>query len=420
MKQEIKPQRLQGKVNIPCSKSVLHRLLLGAALSVGESFICGKSLSDDVNATIACIEALGASVQEEEEGYRIWGIGEKLQTGMLCNNDSADYEDDEYIDNERGIFMCNESGSTLRFLIPIASVVLGGGMFYGTPKLMSRPLGIYEDIFGEQGINFDRAEGSISVSGQLSASDFAVRGDVSSQFITGLLFALPLLPEDSRIEITTTLQSGGYIDLTLQLLAKFGIVIYREENALIIPGEQVYVGGEFAAEADESSAAVFWAMNALGSDIEVCGLSEDSLQPDRVCREYLTKMQTDTEAVLSLMDCPDLGPVLMAAATQLNGARFTNTKRLRYKESDRLGALAEELVKFGLSMEIMEDEVIIAGNQEGHAPTEELCGHNDHRIVMALALLCTRYGGCIDGAQAVAKSFPEFWDNFLRLTNPAY
>ena len=231
------------------------------------------------------------------------------------------------------------------------------------------------------------------------------RGDVSSQFVTGSLLALPLLPEDSTLRVLPPVESRPYIDITLDIMASFGVtVMERERNFFYIPGGQRYGSRCAAVEGDWSNAAF---LLALGGGVRVSGLRPDSLQGDRVCREMLRRLERPG-AVLDLSACPDLGPVLFAAAAQRCGAVFTGTRRLRIKESDRAAAMAQELAKFGAQVTVEEDRVTVLPCPL-HAPNEELEGHNDHRIVMAMAVLCASLGGTIRGAEAVNKSYPDFF-----------
>ncbi len=256
---------------------------------------------------------------------------------------------------------------------------------------------------------------SLTVKGKLRPGLYRLRGDVSSQFISGLLFALPLLKEDSAIEILPPFESRGYVDMTLEALDVFGIRVDRQgEMRFLVPGGQCYQPAQVTVEGDWSQAAFFYGLNALDSQVEVTGLRSDSLQGDRVC-ERLMKEMTGGFLQADLSDCPDLAPVLFAVAAGLeNGAHFTGTRRLAIKESNRASAMADELAKFGAEISVGENEVKIAPVPL-HRPKEILQGHNDHRVVMALAVLATRFGGVIDDAQAISKSYPEFFRDLAGL-----
>ena len=250
--------------------------------------------------------------------------------------------------------------------------------------------------------------------GSLKGGTFPIPGDISSQFITGLLFALPLADRDSVIQITTPLESKSYISLTRQALRAFGVSAqWQDSRTLLIPGGQHYHAADMTVEGDYSGAAFYAAMNALGSDITVTGLSPDSLQGDRVYKQHFESLCAGCPEI-DISDCPDLGPVLFAVAAAKNGAVFTGTRRLRLKESDRAAAMARELAAFGTRVTVEENSVTVM--PEGfHPPERVLCGHNDHRIVMSLAVLLTLTGGEIDGAQAVRKSFPDFFEKLQML-----
>ena len=390
MRVAILPGKAKGSVAAPASKSMAHRLLICAGLSRGTSRISGVMLCEDVLATIDCLRALGASCAVDGDTVTVTGaaLSEAAPVQPLC---------------------CRESGSTLRFFIPVALLCGRQVTFTGTEKLLSRPLDVYRQLCAEKGFSFSHTGRVLQVQGRLKGGTFRVPGNISSQFITGLLFALPLTDGDSCIRITTPLESRSYVDLTIQALQAFGIRLWwQDEQTIHIPGGQRYQAADMTVEGDYSGAAFYAAMNALGSDIEITGLSPDSLQGDRVCREYFRRIR-EGNAAADVTDCPDLAPVLMAFAAMSGGARLTGTRRLRFKESDRGTVMAEELEKVGVRAAVDENEIRIGG-EHPHAPAEILQGHNDHRIVMALAVLCTRTGGVIEGAEAVRKSFPGFWD----------
>lgn len=395
MKLKISPSRLCGTVTAPPSKSYAHRMLICAALCGGESIIRGVSESEDMLATLDCISAMGAKYVRAADTISVRG----------CSPKTA----------EMKAFPCRESGSTLRFMIPPALVCCGSARFTGTPRLLERGIGIYEELLGAKGVKIAKTAEGIELEGRLSAGEYTLRGNVSSQFVSGLMFALPLLDGDSVINVLPPVESRAYIDITVAVLKKFGIEIEeREENRFFVRGSQRYVPCDIAVEGDWSNAAALFALNALGGRLNINGLDAGSIQGDRICLEYIERLRRPG-AESDISNCPDLGPVLFAlAAASGNGGVFTGTRRLRIKESDRASAMAQELEAFGVKAEVNENSVIIPPCAI-HAPERELCSHNDHRIVMALTLMLSITGGIIDGAEAVRKSYPNFFDELERL-----
>lgn len=397
MRAIIGPGPARGRINAPPSKSCAHRLLIGASLAEGESLLDGAAMSQDILATMDCVRALGAEIRVENGHLWVKGCGGQFGVG-----------------DSLPVLSCRESGSTLRFMIPLA-LCGGGGTFRGAERLMARGVSVYEELLESRGVTFVHEKDSLTVKGRLQPGVYRMRGDVSSQFISGLLFALPLLKEDSAIEILPPFESRGYVDMTLEALDVFGIRVDRQvEMRFLVPGGQCYQPAQVTVEGDWSQAAFFYGLNALGSQVEVTGLRSDSLQGDRVCERLLKEMNGGSLQA-DLSDCPDLAPVLFAVAAGLeHGAYFTGTRRLAIKESNRASAMAEELAKFGAEISVGENEVKIAPVTL-HRPKEILQGHNDHRVVMALAVLATRFGGVIDDAQAISKSYPEFFRDLAGL-----
>lgn len=392
MKVSIKPGRASGCVCAPPSKSYAHRLLICAALAEGESRICGISKSEDMNATLDCLTALGRC-------YEVTGTEVKI----LARREATQAE-----------FLCRESGSTLRFFIPLALALRGGGRFTGTARLMERGVGIYEELFGKRGVHIEEDAESIRFQGTLEAGEYTLRGDVSSQFVSGLLFALPLLKRDSLIRVLPPVESRRYIDITIDAMRRFGVKVWeREENCFAIEGGQQYTAQSAEVEGDWSNAAALLAFNSVGGAVTVTGLERESLQGDKICVEHLARLERPG-AEIDISDCPDLGPVLFAAAAAKHGAVFHGTRRLSIKESDRAQAMAEELKKFGIRTELGENRVkVFPGKLE--KPRQTLSAHNDHRIVMAVALLASMTGGEIEGAEAVRKSYPDFFETLRQL-----
>lgn len=380
----------------PASKSAMHRLLICAALAEGESVIGNAhTLSADILATIACLRGLGAEITQCDDKLYVKG--------------GADFFDKSVE------FPCNECGSTLRFFIPIALLSQKECHFTGSGKLLSRPLGIYEDICKAQNLTMEHKEDGIYTVGRLASGHYDVPGNISSQFITGLLLALPLLREDSDITVTGEFESRPYVDMTMDTLKKYGICIEESEDGrnFFIKGGQKYRPYSCDCEGDWSNAAFLLALRQLHNpSLRVLGADPDSLQGDKVCAEHFVTLKQGF-AEIDLSDCPDLAPILFAFAGACHGAHFTGTKRLAYKESDRVAAMKEELGRFGISVEAKENEVTVTPSDKLTA-VENAQGHNDHRIVMAVAVLMTLTGGSIDGAEAVNKSFPDFFDTLRK------
>lgn len=395
MKASIKKSLAVGRINAPTSKSVAHRLLICAALAEGESVISGVTSSEDVLATVDCLKALGAVITFENGAFTVRGTDMKKSAPS-------------------GILSCRESGSTLRFLIPIASLSGAKVTFGGSEKLLSRPLSVYEDIFTERELLFERMANLLFVDGPLPSGEYEVDGNVSSQFISGLLFALPLTDGDSVIRIAPPFASRPYVDLTLDAMRTFGVnAEFENELTIKIKGNQKYKAIVSSVEGDFSGSAFLEALNLFGSQVELLGLNENSKQGDRAYRELFKELLAGTPEI-DIESYPDLAPILFAVASAKNGAIFKSTARLKIKESDRADTMARELRKFGADIEVLDDSVIIK-KSELHAPSEELCGHNDHRVVMALSVLATVYGGVINGIEAVSKSYPDFFGDIKRL-----
>ncbi len=394
MRATILPSRACGTIPAPPSKSHAHRALITAALAPGGSVIRGLDPSQDLLATMDCLRALGARIDYDGDTAFVTGMD------LTAVPDGA-------------VLPCRASGSTLRFLIPAALLSDKYISFTGTDTLMSRPLSVYEKLCRDRGLSFLLSDRSLTVRGPLTAGEYTVPGDVSSQFISGLLFALPLLSGDSVIRILSPIESRPYIRMTLAALRDSGVVIHPADGLLSVPGGQRFAAHDTSVEGDWSGAAFFLALNRLGGSVTVTGLRADSLQGDRVC-ESLFQLLASGSPVVDLSDCPDLGPVCMALAAALRGAVFTGVRRLRLKESDRCAAMIAELAKFGVAAESAEDTLTVRPGSL-RRPTEPLDGRNDHRVVMALSVLATVTGAVIDGAEAVDKSMPDFFDRLQNL-----
>lgn len=391
MKVIITPSKAMGSVNAPPSKSLAHRLLICAGMCEDESIVHGISESEDVSATLDCLSAMGAEYERIEGGdtIRIKGVDFTKAAPSSALN-------------------CRESGSTIRFFIPPALLSGNTVMFKGSETLMKRPMDVYKKICDEGKMLFIQDGNSIVTKGKLTSGNYTVVGNISSQFISGLLFALPMCEGDSTVNIIPPIESRSYIELTLSALATFGVKAeWKDEHTLFIGGSQRYQACDATVEGDYSNAAFLDAFNVLGGEVKTEGLPKNSIQGDSVYPRYFD-MITKGAPSIHIGDCPDLGPIMFALSAAKYGGIFSGTRRLKIKESDRAGAMAEELRKFGVSVTVNEDSVVIYP-AEFRKPKEPLRGHNDHRIVMSLAVLLTLTGGEIEGAEAVAKSFPDFF-----------
>lgn len=389
MKVKILPSKTSGEVSAPPSKSFAHRYLIGSVLSRGKCVIKNIADSDDISATLSCIEQLGGSVTKDGNTVTVIPTKEKQI--------------------ENAVFDCKESGSTLRFFIP---VVLATGAknctFLGSERLLARGIKEYEKLFENSDVTIKSDEKSIEVSGKLSAGNYEISGEVSSQYTTGMLFALSVLDGKSTLKITGNAESRAYVDMTIRVLKDFGADIAEpEKNFFEINGKGRLSPGEFTVEGDWSNAAFLIALSRLLGTISVSGLNENSVQGDRFSSVAFDALDGEN-AEIDLKDCPDLAPILFAYAAYKNGGKFINTRRLRVKESDRANVMAEELKKFGANVKVYENSVEIEKTQL-KPPIVPLCGHNDHRIVMALSVLAAVFGAEIDGAEAVNKSYPDFF-----------
>lgn len=389
MKVKILPSKTSGEVSAPPSKSFAHRYLIGSVLSCGKCVIKNIADSDDISATLSCIEQLGGSVTK---------VG-NIVTVIPTNEKQI----------ENAVFDCKESGSTLRFFIP---VVLATGAknctFLGSERLLARGIKEYEKLFENSDVKIKSDEKSIEVNGTLSAGNYEISGEVSSQYTTGMLFALSVLDGKSTLKITGNAESRAYVDMTIKVLKDFGADITEtKKNFFEINGKGRLSPGEFTVEGDWSNAAFLIALSRLVGTISVSGLNENSVQGDRFCTAAFDALDGEN-AEIDLKDCPDLAPILFSYAAYKNGGKFINTRRLRVKESDRANVMAEELKKFGANVKVYENSVEIEKTQL-KPPIVPLCGHNDHRIVMALSVLAAVFGAEIDGAEAVNKSYPDFF-----------
>lgn len=412
---KIRPSKLKGRLNIPASKSLCHRAVIAGCLSEGQSRLDNILFSDDIVATSENMEKLGAKIE------KIGKDGLKVEGSFPINLKDVEMD-------------CKESGSTLRFLIPISLVKSSKVTFTGRGKLVSRPLDPYYEIFDLQEINYKTKEGNLplKIDGKLQAGDFEVPGDISSQFISGLLFSLPLLEGDSKIKIKGELESKGYVDLTIDVLNSFGIEIENiDYEEFKIKGSQKYTPRDYTVEGDFSQAAFWLVGGILGQEIKSRDLNPDSLQGDKTIVDLIKRMggdislekgefvtkESETHGItIDVSECPDIVPVLTVLAALSKGeTRIVNAARLRIKESDRLKAISTELNKLGADVKEVGDSLVINGKETLKGGQVE--SWNDHRIAMALAIasIKCREEVVIRGSEAVNKSYPHFWEDFKTL-----
>lgn len=407
------PGKCHGTVHIPPSKSMAHRSIICAALANGKSRIDNVSYSQDILTTIEGMRALGAKITTYEDAIEVEGIHDFQQV------------------MKTDIF-CNESGSTLRFFIPIFSLTNQKITFRGKGRLMERPQIVYQELFQQRGLSFEQQDGTISIEGAIPSGTYTLAGDVSSQFISGLLFTLPLCDGPSTIVIQPPFESSSYVLLTMQMLARFGIeTTFLDDHTIYIKGNQQYQPGNYSIEGDYSQLAFFACLAACNQDLAITGVHHDSKQGDKVIMEILKQANVSFEAIedgylvhksevrgceIDLADCPDLGPILCVLGAFAKGeTHIKHAERLRIKESDRIAAMEAELTKLGVRISSTDGDIYIQG-----APTYSGCinldGHNDHRIVMSMAVAATLCDGpsMIHGSEAIRKSYPDFFEDLQR------
>ncbi|WP_186428636.1 3-phosphoshikimate 1-carboxyvinyltransferase [Clostridium sp. BSD9I1] len=408
------PSPLKGDIKIPPSKSLAHRAVICAGLSEGISNIDNIIFSEDIKATTMGMESLGIEVNRKGESISIEGKSKLSLVNSIIN--------------------CNESGSTLRFLIPLALLTGEEISFEGRGKLVSRPLDVYYEMFKNQNIHYENNNGQLplKVKGALKPGTFYVKGNISSQFITGLMFALPLLEGDSKIIVTTELESKGYVDLTIDCMDKFGIKIENKDyKEFYIKGNQKYINRDYRVEGDFSQAAFWIVAGILGANIKCKNLNLNSLQGDKVILNIVKEMGANikisediievcksqtTGIVIDASECPDLVPIFSVLGALSEGTtKIINAERVRIKECDRLKAMKTELTKVGADIEETKDGLIIRGKSSLKGGTVD--SWNDHRIAMAMAVASIKCQEpiIITNSNAVTKSYPEFWKDFKML-----
>jgi len=415
----ISPSKLKGEVIIPPSKSLSHRAVIASGLSKGTSIIENVMFSQDIIATCACMEALGVIIKKIKTSTNIYTLKVTGSSNLKLLQNEID---------------CCESGSTLRFFIPISLIHQNNVTFKGKGKLISRPLKEYYKIFDKQGIEYSTTSGNLplKVNGSLKSDQLEIAGNVSSQFITGLLFALPLLKDNSTISITSNLESKGYIDLTLDILNKFSINIINDNyKKFHISGNQEYKSRDLRVEGDFSQAAFWLVAGAIGGEINCLDLNSQSLQGDKDVIDVLKRMNANVKinsdsictktsktkhTIIDGSQCPDIIPVLAVLASLSEGTtEIINAGRLRIKESDRLTAITTELKKLGADISEKQDGLIISGKNELNGG--EVDSWNDHRIAMSLAIASLRCKNdvIIKDSSCINKSYPTFWQDFKKL-----
>ena len=404
----------KGQVRVISSKSDAHRSLIAAALAEEESVLFVDGWSDDLEATIRCLEALGAEIYKEPSGIEVVPIRRNLDKAVVLD--------------------CGESGSTLRFLLPVAAALGKTATFTGQGRLPERPIGLLLEELTKHGCTVEGEKLPIKLEGKLQSGVFTLPGNVSSQFITGLMFALPLLEGDSEIVLTTEAESRGYINMTLKTLKTFGVTVEETETGWKVPGGQSFAGPRMRfTEGDWSNAAFWLTAGAIKGSVGCQGLDMESAQGDRGIVSILEKFGAETKMILNQItvtnkemkgiridasQIPDLVPVLCVAGAAAEGkTEIVNAGRLRLKESDRLAVMAECLQKIGVKVEEREDGLLITGGCNPPEGEIVVDSHNDHRIVMAMAIAAVSLGVdiTIENAEAVNKSYPSFFIELKKL-----
>lgn len=420
-------------IQAPPSKSIAHRMLICAALSDGVSHISGLELSDDIKATLDCLKKMGAFVkltEQEDNGSSICPLYTATINGiegLYADNAEIDRSGEDPFNKEFVKLDCKECGSTLRFLIPVSTLLFAKNIlhrdqimkFTGEGRLLARPLDVYDTLFKYTFVSFVHNPDCVLVSGSLRAGDYKLEGNVSSQFITGLLLTLPMLEGNSRVHIIPPVESRPYINITIDVLKEFGVEAkWEDENTIFVPGNQRFKSIDKTIEGDWSNGAILYTLAVLqrirGRNIVLTGLRENSPQGDKAFISMMESIDKGDKTV-DISDCPDLGPILMAYLAMKGGGTLTGTSRLSIKESDRGHAMKQELEKMGATVTVEGNDIHVLADNGLHAPTDVIKSHNDHRIAMSMAVLCSIYGGSIDDAEAVNKSFPSFFDTMRKV-----
>lgn len=411
MKVDIYPSTVSGSIQPPASKSFLHRSIISACLARGHSTINNIILSEDVMATVQAFRDVGVSIEINGDSFDVYSEGiESFSEQVVVN--------------------CNESGTTMRFLIPILSNT-NFAYFKGKSSLMNRPYDVYESIYKKLGLVFIKESDKIITKGNIISGDYEVRGDISSQFISGLLFVLPLLKGDSTIKIIGNFESKQYVDMTVDILRRFGVNVRKINQTFFIEGNQKYRPIIINAETDYSQMAFFAVLGIVNNNLEITGINYDSFQPDLRILDIIDEMDGEIvktkNAVLirkskilgkqiDVSQCPDIAPILGVLGSVASGVtKITNAKRLVMKESNRLLSTFITLETYGVDVEMKEDSIVIIGGKELHGNVFD--SFNDHRIAMTVAIAATIADSKVTilNAEAINKSYPTFYQDLEKL-----
>lgn len=405
------PTSLKGTLEVPTSKSLTHRALIAAALAKGTSVIDNVLFSADILATIEALKQIGAKIDVKGNQVKVTGV--------------------KQLKSPNQPIYCNESGSTLRFLIPILALTKNPVTFTGEPSLLSRPQSIYETLAKQDDILFNHTPSKIVVNGSFKGNRYVINGSISSQFFTGLMFALPLLKNDTYLIIDGELESRSYVDLTIDILSQFNITIQELENGYFIEGNQTYKSTDYAVEGDFSQASFFLVGAIINGSLNIDNLSHESLQGDREIIDIIKQMKgqiiytengyiankSDTYgSTIDISNCPDLGPIVALLGCFSKGTtKITGASRLRLKESDRIESTVTTLQTLGASIKVEGDEILIYGKKQLQGGTID--SFNDHRIVMmaAMAALRSKNPVIIKRSNAVNKSYPHFFEDYEKV-----
>lgn len=416
MKVKVYPSKVSGTVSIPSSKSIAHRAIICAALSKGKSTISNITYSKDIEATISCMRSFGAKIKTYESSCTIEG------TDLFSQSNPIECD-------------CNESGSTLRFLIPLGALTQSEVTYLGKGRLLSRPMDVYEKIFNEQNLFFKQNEEHIKIKGNLKPGNYTLNGNISSQFISGLMFVLPLLDSDSTINIVEPYESKSYVDLTIDMLKNFEVEIKETSNtSYFIKGNQTYKARNISVEGDYSQVAFFNVLSCLNNEITCTNMNPNSYQGDKAILDILKNADCDitqtkdkvtvstikpSSQTIDLSNCPDLGPILCVLAAYSNGTtHIINAQRLRMKESDRIEAMESELKKWNVAISSNASSIKVTGKPSYSSDEIPVIdSHNDHRIVMAMTVfgLCADTPCIIENAEAITKSYPHFFEDIKNI-----